>query len=559
VSQPLTPAQVEKLLAAAGSGSLVHLVGAGGCGMNGLGHLLLDRGHRVTGSDLVLGEETRQLEARGADIRRGHSAALIQATRPVLVAFTSAVRANNPELEAARALRIPVVRRATLLAALARCQRSICVAGMHGKTTTTALLAFVLDTLGARPSYAVGALVPQLPRPACFAEGPTQPPPWFVLEADESDGTLREFHPEHTILLNIDAEHLDHFEGLDSVCAEFESFAAQTAGLKVHCRDDANLTRLLSGRPGAVSYGFHPQADYRIELQARPRVASGGVGAEQVFAVWHDGRKLGDFSTPLLGEKNVSNAAAVVALLHQLGYAPPEVGRALARFRGAARRQELLRDDGHVRVYDDYGHHPSEVRATLRAFKALRPGRLVVAFQPHRFTRTQHLLAEFATAFAEADELFLTEIYAASEPPIAGVSSAALAQAIRAHGQSVQYVPRLADLGPAVAKAAQPGDLILFLGAGDITKVAHAVAAQLAVPASGGEGQGIPQRTESSHTEPPDAGTTNTQTQRGAPSPSSPRLHIQREAGPAGCTTLHLDCGAKGRAPAETEANRASS
>jgi UDP-N-acetylmuramate--alanine ligase len=187
-----------------------------------------------------------------------------------------------------------------------------------------------------------------------------------------------------------------------------------------------------------------------------------------------------------LGEKNVSNATAVVALLHQLGYEPAKISRAIQAFRGAARRQQLLHADARVRVYDDYGHHPNEIRATLRAFKALQPGRLLVAFQPHRFTRTQHLLDAFATAFTEADLLWLTPIYAASEPSIPGVDSARLAQAIRAQGQPADLLAGLDELGPAVLRALRPGDLLLFLGAGDITTVAHAVAAQLAQPPSGG-------------------------------------------------------------------------
>jgi UDP-N-acetylmuramate--alanine ligase len=493
----LLPDQINDLLAAA-PGALVHLVGAGGCGMGGLGHLLLDLGFRVSGSDLLSNEETRQLAARGARIWRGHAPEHLRSGRPRLVAHSSAVPATDVELRAAEDMRLPVVRRAALLGALLHRQRGLCVAGMHGKTTTTALLAFALDRLGARPSWAVGAQVPQLPRPAVFSVS-TQgaPAPFFVIETDESDGTLGLFRPEHVILLNVDAEHLDYFPGIESVCAEFGGFARRAPGLKVYCADDGHLTRLLAGQPGAVSFGYHAQADYRVGAGAAGGAAEHGRGrAEQRFAIWRGGKKLGEFSTRLLGEKNVSNAAAVVAMLHQLGYPPGEIARALAPFEGAARRQQLLYAGRGLSIYDDYGHHPSEIQATLRAFRGLGPKRLLVAFQPHRYTRTKFLLDEFASAFGEADQLWLTDIYAASEPAIPGVDSTVLAQAIRARGQSVEYVPDVREVGSAVFEAARPGDLLLFLGAGDITQTAHALAKQCLagqagpVPSPGGASGG---------------------------------------------------------------------
>ena len=463
-------------------GAIVYLVGAGGCGMSGLGHLLIDLGHRVVGSDLVVNEETRQLRARGAEIHPAHAAEQLHAARPALVVYTSAVRWDNPELQAAEKLRIPIVRRAVLLAALQNRQRGICVAGMHGKTTTSALLAFALEQLGLKPSYAIGALVPQLPAHARFskADAPgTQP--YFVVEADESDGSLREFHPEHSIVLNVDAEHLDFYSNLEAIGQEFGQFASQTRGHLVFCADDSRLAELFARRAGAVSYGFHPLAAYRCELKTE--IATNRKERskpETLFSVWHKGEKLGEFSTALIGEKNVSNATAVVALLHQLGFAATDIARAIAPFRGAARRQQELFSDGRFRIFDDYGHHPAEIRATLQAFRALGPRRLLVAFQPHRFTRTQRLLQEFATCFRDADLVWLAEVYAASEPQIPGVNSALLADAIRAQGQAVEFIPSTAELQAAVRTAMQPGDLVVFLGAGpDITNVAHELAAQL--------------------------------------------------------------------------------
>jgi UDP-N-acetylmuramate--alanine ligase len=303
-----------------------------------------------------------------------------------------------------------------------------------------------------------------------------------VAETDESDGTLCCFHPEHALLLNIDADHLDYFRNLEAVCHEFGRFVQQVRGWRIYCKDDPHLGRLLDGQLRTISFGFHSQADYRIEAIAGTAPGSRSdesVSAQpQAFRIWHRGAKLGRFTTKLLGDKNLSNAAAVVALLHQLGYGAEQIVPALAPFDGAARRQELIFHGEQVSIYDDYGHHPSEVRAVLQALKSVGARRLLVAFQPHRYTRTQHLLADFATCFHGADQLWLTDIYPANEAPLPGVNGAVLAQAVRARGQEAHYVPALSNLGPAVRKAVQPGDLVLFLGAGDITKVAHEVAEQ---------------------------------------------------------------------------------
>lgn len=506
---PLSSIQVNRLLEAAGPGAMVYLIGAGGSGMSGLGHLLLDLGFDVAGSDLQPNAQIQQLRARGARIHTGHKAAHVHTARPALVVYSSAIRGHNPELVAAQEMRVPVARRAVVLAALLHRQRGICVAGMHGKTTTAALLAFALEQLHANPSFAIGASVPQLGRHARFtnshfAENAPRCMPgaqrFFVVETDESDGTLREFHPAHALVLNVDEEHLDYFAGFEAVCREFKTFAEQTQGTVLFCADDPRLAELLSRQPGALSYGFHPLATYRIEMPPGPAVeldANGHNGAPGDdgsplaqstcplpscacrFALWHRGERLGEFLTQLLGDKNVSNTAAVVALLHQLGFGVPEIAGAVAGFRGVARRQELLFADDRFRVFDDYGHHPAEIETTLRALRLLRPRRLLAAFQPHRYTRTQRLLSQFATCFREADRLWLTDIYAAHEAPIAGVTGQALAEAVRAAGQPVEYIERLDELARAVRGAMQPGDLVLLLGAGDITQAAHQLAEML--------------------------------------------------------------------------------
>jgi UDP-N-acetylmuramate--alanine ligase len=473
---PFLPlAEVERTLDRASPGQVVHLVGAGGCGMSGLGHLLLDLGFCVTGSDLVCGVEVEQLRQRGARIVEGHVTSFDSGSRPFLVVQTSAVKPGNPEIESARAHRIPVVRRGVLLAALAHRGRAVCVAGMHGKTTTTALLAHAMQHLGLAPGFAIGALLNDGSRHARMSSPSGGLAPFFVLEADESDGSLAEFLPEHAILLNVDAEHLDFFGGFDRVCEEFGTFARQVRERLVYCKDDAHLDRLCASHSGAVSYGLNPSADYRLES----RQESSAPGEAQAFDAFHRGLSLGRFGLQLLGEKNALNALAVLALLHQLGHQPRSIAAALAGFQGACRRQQLLWAGHGVQVYDDYGHHPNEIRVTLRALKPTARGRLLVAFQPHRFTRTQHLLTEFATAFMQADVLWLTDIYPASEAPIPGVNGEALARAVRAAGQAVHYAPRLADLGAAVLRELRPGDTLLFLGAGDITQVAQATAGHL--------------------------------------------------------------------------------
>ena len=355
---PLNPVQVSDLLQAAPAGSVVYLIGAGGCGMSGLGHLLLDLGHTLAGSDLTLNEEIAQLRSRGATVHIGHAAEQLRAAHPVLAVYSSAIRANNPELLAAGELKIPIVRRATLLAALLQRQRGICVAGMHGKTTTSALLSFALKQLPGQTSYAIGAFVPQLERHARFtpdsplfanesgadngapvgrltpsltpgggAEGarPVRSSlgeggragegevPFFIVEADESDGSLREFQPEHAIVLNVDAEHLDYYANLDAVCREFQSFAGRTRGLLIFCADDSRLADLFAKRSGAISYGFNPLASYRVgpkaEAESDPtRPATPAT----CFDIWHNGERLGEFTTLLLGEKNMSNCAAAI-------------------------------------------------------------------------------------------------------------------------------------------------------------------------------------------------------------------------------------------------------
>jgi UDP-N-acetylmuramate--alanine ligase len=288
------------------------------------------------------------------------------------------------------------------------------------------------------------------------------------VEADESDGTLREFHPRQSIVLNIDEEHLDFYSNFEAVCNEFNIFAAQTSGTLFYCADDSRLADLYSGQPKVVTFGFDTTADYRAEIQP-----------DHSFIVWRGEARLGEFTIRLFGEKNVSNAVATIAFLHHNGFSAAEIANAVAGFHGVERRQQEIFHDERFRIFDDYGHHPREITATLRAIKEQCGGRLVVAFQPHRYSRTQHLLSEFAESFGDADLLWVTEVYAASETPIADVNGQRLAAAISNQGQPAGYVASLEVLREKMRAALLPGDVVVFIGAGDITRVAYELAGDL--------------------------------------------------------------------------------
>ena len=438
--------------------------------MSGLAHLLLDLGFQVSGSDIIDNSEIRQLRERGAIISHGHDPERLQMNHPELIVYSSAVRMNNPELATANRLQIPIIRRAVLLAALTDSRRTVCVAGMHGKTTTSAMLAHALDFLGTEAGYAIGAAVPQLGR---HARVNSSKDAFFVVETDESDGTLCEFHPEQSILLNIDEEHLDYYENFDAVCTEFVAFGQQTKGRLIYCADDPRLTDLYGSRPNSISYGFNPTADYQAE--------AAGIGG---FLVNYGGQALGQFKIGLLGGKNISNALAVIAFLHANGFIVEEISEALSVFKGVKRRQQQLFGDNRFRIFDDYGHHPREIEATLSALREVCPGRLLAAFQPHRFTRTKHLLSDFTSCFEGADLLWITEVYAASEAPIKDINGRLLAQEISNNGQPAAFVATLDGLRDKVRQAMLPGDVVLFLGAGDITQVAHQLAEDLNMKAT---------------------------------------------------------------------------
>ncbi len=452
----------------------VHFVGIAGCGMSGLARLLLQQGHRVTGSDMAPNGGTKELQKLGARICGGHAARNISEDTE-LVVFTSAVGGENVELQAAAELNIPRVRRGLLLSALMNHPNNIAVAGTHGKTTTTAMIAYALTRSDSGPSYCIGAHVPVLGANAQIGGGK-----YFVAEVDESDGTLVGFSPDYTVCLNIEPEHLDHYGSMDKLQEAFEALFASTHQTVFFCADCPNCLALAPKCRGAISFGLGPEADYHARNVEQTKYGSR-------FSVCCRDQSIGVVELSIPGIQNVTNALAAVAVADALGVPFKKIADALKEFTGAARRFDRKYEEDGIMVVDDYAHHPTEIRATIAAARTMlaRDGedgyrRLVVAFQPHRYTRTQALLDEFGSAFAGADKLFLTDIYAASERPIEGVNGRMLHQAVVSAGQSGAVLePDLEMLVVRLFAEARPGDLVLTMGAGDMYKVAEALARKL--------------------------------------------------------------------------------
>jgi len=439
----------------------VHFVGIGGIGMSGIAEVLLNLGYRVSGSDLKESDITRRLAKLGAHLSVGHRAENLGEADVVVI--SSAVRRDNPEVVAARARKIPVIPRAEMLAELMRLKYAVAVAGSHGKTTTTSMVATVLNAAGLDPTAVVGGKVNVLGSNAKLGKSDL-----MVVEADESDGSFLKLHPSIAVVTNVDPEHLDHFGTVEALRHAFVEFCNRVPfyGLNVLCLDHPNVQALLPDiEKRIVTYGSSHTADYRLEAVALD-------GFTTRFQAFRRGEALGEFAVRMVGAHNALNALAVIAVAEEMEVPLEVVRQALAGFEGVQRRFTVRGETGGVMVVDDYGHHPAEVMATLAGARAAFGRRLVVAFQPHRYTRTRDLLSEFARAFNDADVLVVTGIYAASEEPIPGVSGAALAEAVRAHGhRDVTYVEKRADVAGSLLPRLTKGDLVLTLGAGDITQV----------------------------------------------------------------------------------------
>ncbi|MFN8010189.1 MAG: UDP-N-acetylmuramate--L-alanine ligase [Holophagaceae bacterium] len=447
----------------------IHFVGIGGIGMSGIAEVLVNLGYQVSGSDLKESPATERLRSMGATIRAGHDASCIEGAQAVVI--SSAVKADNPEVVAAHAAKIPVIPRGEMLSELMRMKQGIAVAGSHGKTTTTSMVAQVLSGAGLDPTIVIGGKLNILGSNAKLGSGQL-----LVAEADESDGSFLLLNPTLAVITNIDREHLDHYRDLDEITDAFQAFANKVPfyGAVFLCLDDPHASAL---RPRinrrVVPYGTNPQA----EIRARDIRQE---GFRTSFAVSAEDRDLGPFSLGVPGHHMVLNALAAIGVALELNVPVDAVRESLEAFTGAERRFTKKGEKDGVLVVDDYGHHPTEIAATLRAArKGFPERRLVAAFQPHRYTRTQALMEEFGRAFFEADVVFLTDIYAASEAPIPGVTGEALAEGLRRHGQrDVRFVADVEALPRNLKEATRPGDLLITFGAGSIT---HAGPAFLAL------------------------------------------------------------------------------
>ena len=441
----------------------VHLIGVCGSGMSGLARLLLAQGHELSGSDLVPAADAFDYVPQGVRYFEGHAASNVEGA--ALVVFSSAIAAENPERAGAVERGILCVRRAECLVVLADAKSTCVVAGSHGKTTTSSMLTHVLRQADLNPSHYIGAQVPLLGANASWTDGDL-----FVVEADESDGTLALFAPQASLILNIEEEHLDYYHNIEEIVQVFAALCERTRGPIVYCADDKHAMLLCSHCSQAVGYGLSELAAYRA-LDIRLSSFSSR------FTVLRHGQLLGEVVLEVPGAQNVSNALGVVALATELGVAWNQIVSALAEFRGASRRFEVKYRSADTMVVDDYAHHPTEIKATLAAAKNSGWKRVLALFQPHRYSRTKALLGEFAGAFHDASQVFITEIYAASEAAMAGVTGESVAERVRADGHPhVHYEPTLGRLRAAVNAALEPGDLVITLGAGDIHRVAEHLA-----------------------------------------------------------------------------------
>lgn len=440
----------------------IHLVGIGGIGMSGIAEVLLNLGYAISGSDIVMSDVSRHLQRLGAQVYQGHAAAHVHGTDVVVV--SSAVGKDNIEVVTARELHVPVIPRAEMLAELMRMKYGIAVAGSHGKTTTTSLIATVMAYGGLDPTVVIGGRLNSLGSNAKLGQGD-----YLVAEADESDGSFLMLSPTIGVVTTVDAEHLDYYGDLEAIKHAFMQFINHVPfyGCSVICLDQPNVQSLVPHiQRRFITYGLTSQADY-VAREVR------FTGPQSHFEVVHAGSRLGHFSLNLPGVHNVYNALAAIAVGRELDVPIPTIAKALEEFSGIHRRFEIVGQRAGVTVVDDYGHHPEEIRQTLRAAKQVWPDeRLVVVFQPHRYTRTRLLQQEFFTAFYEAEMLVLLDIYAAAEPPLPGITTALLYDGIREHGQrEVYYVQERDQVVPFLRQHLREHDILLTLGAGDVWKL----------------------------------------------------------------------------------------
>lgn len=458
-----------------GRAKRIHFIGIGGIGMSGIAELLVNLGYEVSGSDMRRTDITDRLKTLGARIAEGHDARHLGNAEAVV--YSSAVKASNPEMVEARLRQLPLVPRAEILAELMELRQSIAVAGAHGKTTTTSMIALVLDAAGFDPTAVIGGRLTAFRSNARLGQGR-----YLVAEADESDRSFLRLSPRIAVITNIDREHLEAYRDFDDLQAAFVEFAnrvPESGGVVILCEDDPYLRALKAGiaRP-VVTYGLEQTADVTatdVRLKGFGSVSTvhSRTPAGQVV-------ELGELVLGVPGKHNVLNALAAVALGRQLGIAWSDIADALENFHGVDRRFQLRGEANAVAVIEDYGHHPTEIAAVVAAARPIATGRLIVAFQPHRFSRTRFLMDDFGPAFTGADVVVLTDIYSAGEEPMPGVSAETLAKKVgEAYGGDLHLVNRLEDVARELARIARPGDVIVLLGAGSIGSIWRSVLSEL--------------------------------------------------------------------------------
>jgi UDP-N-acetylmuramate--alanine ligase len=456
---------------------LVHFIGIGGIGMSGIAEVLHNLGYKVQGSDQSESANVQRLRDKGIECFVGHKAENLGDAEVIVV--STAIKKTNPELQAAREKLLPVVRRAEMLAELMRFRNAVAIGGTHGKTTTTSMVATLLDAGGLDPTVINGGIINAYGTNARMGEGE-----WMVVEADESDGTFLKLPADVAVVTNIDPEHLDHYGTFDKVREAFRQFVENVPfyGFGVMCTDHPEVQALVSHIEDrrVITYGENAQADVRFTNHHME-------GAVSVFDVVIRNRKSATSTTieglrlPMPGRHNVSNATAAIAVATELGLSAEAVKRGLSSFGGVKRRFTHTGTWNGVEVFDDYGHHPVEIKAVLRAAREATAGRVIAIAQPHRFTRLRDLFDDFSACFNDADTVMIAPVYTAGEDPIDGVNSEALTSRIRAGGhRDARYIDGPAAVAPVVRDLAMPGDFVAYLGAGNITQWAYALPGELA-------------------------------------------------------------------------------
>lgn len=451
----------------------VHFIGIGGYGMSAIARVMLEMGYRVSGSDVAKQELTEKLEAKGAQVYIGHQADNVQGAD--LVVYSTALSKDNVEMVAAEELKIPVIHRAQMLARLMNEKRGIAVAGAHGKTTTSSMIALVMEESGADPTYIIGGEIMNVGSNAKAGQGD-----YVVAEADESDGSFLQYHPALAIVTNIEADHLENYDGnFDNLQQAYATFLSQVkaGGKAIVCLDDGYLRDMLPQlKSDVITYGLDSDADFTArEVELGDRKIS--------FTVVNRGTELGRLELNVPGRHNVLNALATLITCLEAGLTFEQVAAAIKEFRGAKRRFQVLGEVNDILVIDDYAHHPTEIQATILAAQSTGK-RIIAVFQPQRYSRTFFLLEPFSRAFADADEVILTDIFSpAGEKQIEGVSALRLAEMIQTNSNSnIRYLPSKEDVLDYLRGHVEPGDLVLTMGAGDIWKVADSLAKELRAP-----------------------------------------------------------------------------